>query len=57
VLSLLSAAGSREVPDVTIHAFDPDGGWKDLTLNRAVYVTQQEGDLDFESDGTSIHRK
>jgi len=56
--ALLGHADSREGPAVTVDAYaTQDGGWKTLKLNAAVYVTQGQGDLDFECDGKEIHKR
>jgi competence protein ComEC len=56
--SLLGHADPREGPAVTVDAYaTQDGVWKTIKLNAAVYVTQGQGDLDFECDGKEIHKK
>jgi beta-lactamase superfamily II metal-dependent hydrolase len=56
--ALLGHADSREGPAVTADAYDTQAGvWKKIKLNAAVYITQGNGELDFESDGKEIHRK
>ena len=55
---LLSVADPREGPQIEIDAYDGDTvTWTKVKLNTAVYVTAAQGDLVFESDGSTIHKR
>jgi competence protein ComEC len=55
--SFESLAGKREGPAELVKGYDSDEEkWRQVTLDKAVYVTTSEGELYFESDGSSIHR-
>lgn len=58
VRALLSRVGPREGNNTTIQAYDGgDSTWKETLLDKALYVTTQDGDLVFDSDGHVIHRR
>lgn len=55
VNELLKHIGPRPAEAVTVPCFSKGANeWRDVVLDRAVYVTSVEGDLLFESDGQSI---
>jgi competence protein ComEC len=55
---VLGKADPREGPALNIDAYDGDNVvWTTVKLNTAVYVTAAEGDLVFESDGSTIHKR
>jgi competence protein ComEC len=56
--NLLPMAESREGPALEIDAYDSEKlEWTKVKLNTAVYVTSAQGDLVFESDGTTVHKR
>ena len=58
VKELLGKADPREGAALDIDAYDGDNVvWTRIKLNTAVYVTAAQGDLVFESDGSSIHKR
>ena len=55
---ILGEAQAREGPAIEIDSYDSDTlSWKKGNLNSAVYITSAQGDLVFESDGGSIHKR
>lgn len=59
VQALLGAIASpRTGPTSRLEAFDSDEHtWKQIVLDKALYVTTVDGDLIFESDGQTIRRR
>ena len=58
VKQILPQADPREGPALDIDAYDGDNVvWTTVKLNAAVYVTAAQGDLVFESDGSTIHKR